>query len=221
MTKEYKTCQLCLDSKSVVEFYRRTQRGYLSRYCKPCTVKDNVAVRSRKRASAREAKAAEPAPTEQTCTACGQVKPIEEGFGKGSRGWFRRCRSCRAAYDKRYKQDPKVRRRASEYDRGYRVRNSAAMRRRQLARYGIQPEDYDERYQVQRGRCLICDRERLRLGSAGSRPGGIDVLGVDHDHKTGAVRGLLCSTCNRALGLLGDNIAWLKAAIAYLEEKKE
>jgi hypothetical protein len=42
-------------------------------------------------------------------------------------------------------------------------------------------------------------------------------LAVDHCHTTGKVRGLLCSTCNTALGSFQDNPAYLKAAIHYLE----
>jgi hypothetical protein len=41
-------------------------------------------------------------------------------------------------------------------------------------------------------------------------------LCVDHDHKTGKIRGLLCDNCNRGIGLLGDNIDILRNAIGYL-----
>lgn len=43
-------------------------------------------------------------------------------------------------------------------------------------------------------------------------------LEVDHDHKTGKVRGMLCRRCNGALGWFGDSIEFLKKAIAYLEK---
>lgn len=52
-------------------------------------------------------------------------------------------------------------------------------------------------------RCLICGRQRK--------------LVVDHDHITGAVRGLLCSACNVGMGLLGDEPAVIRAAARYLE----
>ncbi|MCZ2109389.1 MAG: endonuclease VII domain-containing protein [Dehalococcoidia bacterium] len=52
-------------------------------------------------------------------------------------------------------------------------------------RYGISLDTYEEMAADQQGRCLICDRVRK--------------LVVDHDHITGAVRGLLCRTCNSQL----------------------
>jgi hypothetical protein len=45
-------------------------------------------------------------------------------------------------------------------------------------------------------------------------------LGIDHDHTTGQVRGLLCDNCNPALGSFKDNIETLQKAIDYLKEGK-
>lgn len=72
--------------------------------------------------------------------------------------------------------------------------------------YGISLDDYAALFEAQDGRCAICgNRPRKRK------------LAVDHDHKTGAVRGLLCSHCNhKLLGGARDSIDMLQSAIDYL-----
>lgn len=83
-----------------------------------------------------------------------------------------------------------------------------------LARFGITPEQYQEMLDAQVGVCAICERpERV----VDPRNGRIKALAVDHDHGTGAVRGLLCQNCNKGIGNLGDNVDTLIAAAAYLE----
>jgi dihydroorotase-like cyclic amidohydrolase len=52
------------------------------------------------------------------------------------------------------------------------------------------------------------------------RTGKIRALAVDHDHKTGKVRALLCRNCNTGLGNFQDSPELLKTAIQYLEEEK-
>lgn len=71
--------------------------------------------------------------------------------------------------------------------------------------YGITVEDYNTMLEAQDYGCYIC--------------GGVDenrALSIDHNHRTGKVRGLLCSNHNRALGLLGDDPELLIAAHRYL-----
>jgi len=77
--------------------------------------------------------------------------------------------------------------------------------------YGITFEVYTEMFDSQKGCCKICTS---RISN--SRTGR---LFVDHCHKTGTVRGLLCSSCNHGLGLFKDSPTLLKKAIAYLEEE--
>jgi hypothetical protein len=75
--------------------------------------------------------------------------------------------------------------------------------------YKITEDDYTAFLQRQDYRCAICETEPTTR------------LQIDHDHQTGRVRGLLCQTCNRGLGLFHDNIAKLKNAIKYLGSGNE
>ncbi len=64
-------------------------------------------------------------------------------------------------------------------------------------------KDYDEMRDEQEGRCQICEKE-------------IEALVVDHNHDSGAVRGLLCSQHNKMLGAANESILYLAKAIQYL-----
>lgn len=78
--------------------------------------------------------------------------------------------------------------------------------------FGLTIEEFDKMNLKQNGLCAICSRnERSERNKH---------LAVDHCHKNGAIRGLLCSNCNRALGLLEDSVEILKKAIDYLKRKK-
>jgi dCMP deaminase len=72
--------------------------------------------------------------------------------------------------------------------------------------YGITPEKYEAMFKAQGGVCAICKQPP----PPGKR------LAVDHDHKTGKVRGLLCILCNSTLGYFKDNITSVRAAVSYL-----
>jgi hypothetical protein len=74
----------------------------------------------------------------------------------------------------------------------------------QLKRYGLSILDYLIMLQDQSCRCAICLHH-------------MDSPNVDHDHATGAVRGLLCSPCNRAIGFLRDDPDLARSAVNYLE----
>lgn len=89
----------------------------------------------------------------------------------------------------------------------------AARRRLMLGRYGVTPEDYDAMLAAQGGACAICLKPEDRRGW---RSGEIMSMPVDHDHATGAVRGLLCSKCNKAVGLFGDDPVRMRAAADYV-----
>jgi hypothetical protein len=77
-----------------------------------------------------------------------------------------------------------------------------------MANYNLSLEGYNKLFQVQSGCCAICKRHQSEFKKA---------LCVDHDHKTGKIRGLLCQKCNQGLGLFNDNVLLLREAILFLE----
>lgn len=80
--------------------------------------------------------------------------------------------------------------------------------------YGITLDTYYEMYIKQDGKCYICKGDGFSLKECMRT-----TLVIDHDHKTGKVRGLLCPNCNRALGLLKDSVEYLNRAKEYLEKE--
>ena len=75
--------------------------------------------------------------------------------------------------------------------------------------YGMGFKEYEELLFLQGGKCAICNAEPPK-NQHKTR------LNIDHCHTTGKVRGLLCDCCNRALGLMRDNIKLLEKSIQYL-----
>jgi hypothetical protein len=82
-----------------------------------------------------------------------------------------------------------------------------------LREYGITQEEYDQKFEAQKGLCAICRQPSTIIDK---RRGVVRKLAVDHDHTTGAVRDLLCQFCNNGLGHFRDSIGLLQAAIDYL-----
>lgn len=79
------------------------------------------------------------------------------------------------------------------------------------SKFGITIETYDQMSEAQNGVCAICKRS-CRSGRR---------LAVDHCHRTGAIRGLLCKACNTALGFLEDQPELLDRAKEYLRQHSE
>lgn len=75
-------------------------------------------------------------------------------------------------------------------------------------KFGLTLDAYRALFETQNGLCLIC--AKLQIGDK--------KLSVDHDHKTGKIRGLLCTNCNFLLGLAKDDLNILEAAINYLKK---
>lgn len=84
-----------------------------------------------------------------------------------------------------------------------------------LRNFGITLEEYNKILKVQNNVCAICGKEESAKHRLTKKK---MYLAVDHDHKTGKVRGLLCDRCNNLLGRCQDNIIILKNAILYLDK---
>lgn len=101
------------------------------------------------------------------------------------------------------------------YMREWRQKNPQSVRRFNLRRYGITLEEYERMLVAQEGVCAACGQPEKTVHAKTGNPNS---LAVDHDHETGKVRGLLCSPCNRALGLIGDSLERAQALVRYLEK---
>jgi hypothetical protein len=77
--------------------------------------------------------------------------------------------------------------------------------RQRFAKYGLVSDDYTHMLEIQEGHCAICGDSPTRK------------LGIDHDHETGAVRGLLCNSCNLGLGKFKDSAKIIRKAAMYLD----
>lgn len=149
----------------------------------------------------------------RVCSSCGLLLKAELFSVRRDSGKLRSdCKECVRAYRKReYDKDPQ---KFVERARAYRRRNperarEADRRHHFKTTYGISLEDFDSMLAAQGGVCAICGTDSPR--GPGRR------FCVDHDHKTGEVRGILCMPCNTALGGFGDDPSKLQSAINYLE----
>ena len=126
----------------------------------------------------------------KTCSKCQENKPLTDFYDqkKNDKSYkTARCKSCTSKNNSDYQKDNPDKVRARHWKR----------------EYGLSPIEHNQMLEKQSGVCGICSKM-------------FDALNVDHCHKTGKIRGLLCPKCNKALGLLGDNIDSLHKAISYL-----
>jgi hypothetical protein len=183
--------------------------------------------------------------TEKNCSKCKAKKLLTEFHKKSNLtkhpdGFYSQCRQCVSAYMKaKYENNPE---RDKEKSRIYRqsnpdkaracviawrknnreahldmkrrsgIKNRESSRERRMQRcYGISILEYDKICESQSNSCAICKSTKslLRKGS--------QHWNVDHDHKTGKVRGLLCYLCNSALGHFQDDSERIRKAIEYLK----
>lgn len=158
------------------------------------------------------------------CKECGEYRDysLYHRHPNGINGLASKCKACRCAYSRKYRRDNL--KKAKENNKKWKINNPekvALIRKRQKKKakekthryhikreYGMSSEQYEYMLLEQGGVCAAngC-HEIMKHGR----------LSVDHCHKTGRIRGLLCSQCNTTLGRVGDSIEKLKGLISYLE----
>lgn len=145
-------------------------------------------------------------PRAKVCTNCKVLKEPTEFYNstQGKDGLHYRCKKCMDAVSKADRQ-------TGRYKNYYRSYNQAWNLERQ---YGLTMFDYMRMLEAQGGLCAICQQPEMLVFK---KTGEVMNLAVDHCHKTGRVRGLLCRRCNQVLGRMEDNPEWLKRMIDYLE----
>lgn len=137
-----------------------------------------------------------------TCISCNVEKSIDQ-FKPHSRRRYGHSETCLECI----KNNKILRDRKYHYNHGkerYRRNILSSKNNSLLRRYGISLDKYNQMCDSQNNKCAICKRSRK--------------LVVDHSHKTGLVRELLCNACNSVLGHFHENIEVLQNAIQYVQK---
>ena len=185
-------CPKC-DVWNTVEGHAVFPSGRVSVYCKKCVNTYNRIRLKKKSKSHRDIRAKKLRLGRngmKECTRCHEAKPLSDYMNQkhGYLGKGQKCRECISKITMLCHKEARDR----------------ALRRN----YGITLDDYNYMLESQGGKCAIC----------GQLPENIqyEKLHVDHDHATGAVRGLLCDMCNKGIGSLKDDVRLLDSARRYL-----
>ena len=113
----------------------------------------------------------------------------------------RQCVTCVRAIKLKYTQS----------ESGKRVNRNREL----LKSYGISIDQFEAMFRLADGKCEIC---KISLNPKGW---GKDSVAIDHNHKTGKVRGILCNSCNRGIGHFFDDVSILNNSVRYLERYAE
>lgn len=144
------------------------------------------------------------------CKRCNRLKPLESFYKDLSKE--ARCKKCVSELRKvAYKANPeptkaRSRKRASEHPE--KIRDGKL---RQT--YNLSLIEWNTKFEEQDGKCAICKKPESTVWK-----GKVVNLAVDHNHETSNNRGLLCTKCNRALGLVNENIDTLLEMIEYISK---
>ena len=128
--------------------------------------------------------------------------------------WKKRSPEKQAEYNERrrskYSECSETRDKARSKVKEWQSANPRKRLNQRMRKYGLTIEQYESMLRQQHGGCAICGQQPKGGSGSASR------LHVDHCHKTGLVRGLLCGNCNHGIGKFKDSVELIEAAAMYL-----
>ncbi len=161
----------------------------------------------------------------RACTRCGETKAPSEFFSRKSKtGEYRilrsLCRVCTSTEAKERRARLGDRMRAQEraswrknFEKNGHSKRVSGLDWRLRKVFGLTLGEYMQKLQEQNHACAICETPLQPVSAQAERH---KTACVDHDHRTGKIRGLLCNPCNLAVGYMGDSLARVAALGAYL-----
>lgn len=207
-----KQCADCKEIKNDSEFGKRSQKkDGLSAYCKSCLVLRSKAYREK---NIEKVKQSNKEYSEKN----------KESLKEKNKEWRARNKEKRQEYSREYNLKNKERRkewfndwkqknpeRLKELKKKSAEKNRLIERERKLKKfYNMSLEEFNLLSERQNHKCTICKKDAALEKNKN--------LVVDHCHRTGKVRSLLCDRCNRTMGSLEENIEILESMIKYIRE---
>jgi len=116
----------------------------------------------------------------------------------------------------RIKNKAKLSEAGKQYKLKHREKIKVGLKKAALKRkFNISIEEFENMILSQNNLCAICDKPESRINH---RSGAIQNLAIDHNHKNGKIRQLLCSKCNLIIGQINEDIEILQSMITYLKK---
>ena len=153
---------------------------------------------------------------DKTCNKCGNSYPYTSEYWpvkkKNKTGLDSPCRNCCRGYMKLRRANPELKERDKDsWRRWYKNHPKHTTEITRILKFNITPENYKKILLEQNNVCAICKKPETAVIN-----NSVKSLAVDHCHTTNKIRGLLCSRCNTALGLLKDDVSIVTNMVNYL-----
>lgn len=201
-----KRCSKCKIEKELFEFgVNKSTKSKLNVYCKSCARENGRQQRKKDLNYARE------------YDKNYRLKNLEKVKQASREHWHENKEKYKKTRKKYYTENKEeIQKKSKEYYQKTKERRAFCNRKTHLkVNYNLSLEEYSSMAINQNNCCAICNKPETTFLNGKQRK-----LAVDHDHKTGKIRELLCGDCNTTLGKLNEDIELFNKFIKYLEKHK-